>query len=83
MKQGIILITIDGAKSDPGWEKSDMPNPYRTGGFFVVKEEAVERLFSHQEALAFAKKHRWLFIEHEVAEQLGMFQMAGKVDKGG
>src|SRR5882724_2104754 len=44
MKQGVILITIDEGKSAPDWNKAQMPNPYRTGGFFVVKDEAVKRM---------------------------------------
>jgi hypothetical protein len=81
MEQGIILLTIDDSKSDPGWNKPGpsatsehhrwMPNPYRTGGFFVVKEEALTRMLG--EAHDFALKHRWIFIEHEVAEKLGLF----------
>lgn len=79
MKQGIILITIDSSKSGEDWEKADIPNPHRTGGFFVVKEAAVERMFNEQKpALAFAKKHRWMFLEHEVAEKTGMFKMAAR-----
>lgn len=80
MKQGIILITVDEAKSAKDWAKEEIPNPYRTGGFFVLKEEAVERLFDNPTAVAFAKKHRWLFIAHEVAEHLGMFRVAEKAE---
>jgi hypothetical protein len=37
MKQGIILISVrDGEGGD---------NPYRTGGWTVIKEEAVRRMF--------------------------------------
>ena len=78
MKAGIVLITIDATKSEQGWEEDNIPNPYRTGGFFVVKEEAVERLFNHARALEFAKKHRWLFIEHDAAMQVGLFAVAAK-----
>ncbi len=97
MEQGIILLTIDDAKSTPGWHRppseddhSDhwgtrpsqrrafVPNPWRTGGFFVMREEAVRRIFTG-EALEFALKHRWCFIEHEAAEKIGMFNQV----KGG
>lgn len=80
MKSGIILITFDKTKSDKDWEKAKVPNPFRTGGFFVVKEDFVERVFEHPEAVAFAKKHRWLFIEHEAAKQVGLFDAAAKKD---
>ncbi len=88
MDRGIILLTIDGGKSEPGWnspptEYSDyerrkgganppwMPNPYRAGGFFVMKEEAFKRIFNG-EAAAFALKHRWMFIEQEAADKIGL-----------
>lgn len=58
-----------------GWVEEQaawMPNPYRTGGFFVLREEAVRRIFTG-EPLDFALKHRWCFIEHRAAELLGLF----------
>ena len=72
MKQGIILITIDPDKSEPGWNRASMPNPYRTGGWFVVRDEAVER-FAPSELAEWAKKHRFMFIEHQAAERVGLF----------
>ena len=82
MKQGVALITIDNAKSEPNWNKPDgsenwMPNPYRTGGFFVVRDEAVRRMFDGPMA-DFAVQHRWMFIEHEAAEKLGFFNQQAK-----
>lgn len=76
MKQGVILITFDPAKSEKDWNKhGPVPNPYRTGGFFVVKDEAVRRIFNDEGgATAFALKYRWIFIEHAVAVQLGLFE---------
>jgi hypothetical protein len=98
MKQGIIFITIDSAKSDANWHvppanhdlprinafgreipgsaRGFIPNPYRTGGFFVVKEEAV-RKFTNEPMLANVLKHRWTFIEHEVAVKIGMIKETG------
>ena len=94
MKQGVILLTIDSEKSEPGWNKppsmdqgnpfyrkpSDrrqfIPNPYRTGGFFVLKDIAIEQCI-HPEAMAqWALKHRWMFIEHKAAEMIGLFDQA-------
>lgn len=51
MKQGVILLTIDVKKSDPNWNrppsgderKNWMPNPYRTGGFFVLTDNGIRR----------------------------------------
>lgn len=74
MEQGIILITIDPAKSGAGWEKAALPNPYRTGGWFVLREAAVARMFTG-EALAFALKHRWIFIKHAAAVSLGLYEV--------
>jgi hypothetical protein len=39
MKQGIILISVDEKKS------SDKHNPYRTGGWTVIKAKAARRIF--------------------------------------
>lgn len=77
MRQGVILITIDDKKSGAGWNKPDgsdnwMPNPYRTGVWFVVRDEAVSRLFPSM--AEWAIKHRFMFIEHEAAEMIGLFK---------
>ena len=74
MKQGIILMTFDPAKSEPGWHKQRVPNPYRTGGWFVITEDAFRRVFkddANNGVMACGLKHRWMFIEHEAAEQSG------------
>lgn len=73
MDQGIILMTFDPEKSDKDWNKAKMPNPYRTGGFFVVKEEACEKFMS-PDMFKYAQEHRWMFIEHQAAIDLGLFQ---------
>jgi len=84
MKQGVILITIDNAKSKPGWNKPEpgndrfIPNPYRTGGFAVIKDEAVKRIFTPKEMADWAIKHRWMFIEHEAAVKMGLLSSAEK-----
>jgi hypothetical protein len=76
MKLGIILITIDPDRSDKDWHKQRNPNPYRTGGFFVLKDSAIRRIFQNDTA-DWALKHRFMFIEHEAAVQLGFFDMPG------
>lgn len=73
MKQGIILLGIDTAKSAPDWNKGPLPNPYRSGGFAVVREEAVRRLLKPGPALDFALAHRWSFIEHDAGTQIGLW----------
>lgn len=81
MKQGIILIGIDDAKSGNGWSIPPdpgsrdhgnwVPNPYRTGAFVVIKDAALERAINPPELAAGAKKHRWMFIEHAALVQMG------------
>jgi len=71
MEQGIILITINDERSDEGWEKQHIPNPFRVGGFFVVTEAAIRRLLDGS-MLEWCLKHRWIFIDYKAAEQIGL-----------
>jgi len=73
MEKGVILITIDNSKSEPGWERSRMPNPYRTGYYIVVSEEFIRRALPDNLA-EFGLKNRWMFVEHEVADRFGMLK---------
>jgi hypothetical protein len=50
-----------------------MPNPWRTGRMAVIKEEAFKRIFGDDETAQFGLKHRWMFIEQEAANKLGLF----------
>lgn len=86
MKQGVILLTFDPHKSDPEWYKPPddeekrkfwMPDPYRTGGYFVIRDEAMARWLGdeNRELLADALQRRWMFIEHEAATMLGLFEL--------
>lgn len=72
MKRGVILLSFDPEKSDKGWNKQTLPNPYRTGGFFVVRDEAIKRIFDPSVA-EFALKNRWIYIEHDAAVSMGLF----------
>lgn len=90
MKMGVILITIDPAKSTKDWNKPPrgtepkdnwMPNPYRTGGWFVVRDEFVRRVFEPAEIADYAIKHRWMFIEDEAARMMGLFDAAPSHDE--
>ena len=68
-KLGIILVTVDSDKSE------DNDNPYRTGGFFVLKVAAVKRLLKDQkEMLKNALEHRMMYIDHNIAVELGLFK---------
>lgn len=48
-----------------------IPNPYRSGGWWVVTEDAVNRLFD-KEMAEWARKHRWMFILQDAAIKLGL-----------
>lgn len=87
MKQGVILITFDPEKSDTDWHmppknlkegETWMPNPYRSGGIFVVRDEAVRDMIDDEGMADWAIKHRWLFMEHEVAVTTGLFEIASR-----
>ena len=85
MSLGVIFLTIDPEKSEPNWNKPPaslrfeekrqwFPNPYRTGGFFVVKDEAVKKMLP-EELATYALKERYMFIEEGVARDLGFYDM--------
>jgi len=91
MEKGIILIGIDEAKSDPGWNEPPntnserenwMPNPWRAGGFAVMKDEAFCRLFG-KEFQKFALKYRYMFMEQKAMVLLGIIPPEGEKDGGG
>jgi hypothetical protein len=74
MDEGVILLGIVPEKSEPGWNEKALPNPYRSGGFAVVKEEAVRRMFNDEGgAVTFALKHRWVFIDHKAGVMTGVW----------
>lgn len=66
MQQGVILVSIKDGESQEG----DPPNPYRTGGWWVVREEAAKRIF--EESNIDFTKQRFIFIEDSVAEKVGL-----------
>jgi hypothetical protein len=70
MEVGIIVITYDPDKT------TDSNNPYRTGGFFVIKEDAVRSWYDNDDAFNEINNVRCLLMEHKLAEQLGLFALA-------
>lgn len=63
MKDGIIFIsTRDGEKGD---------NPYRTGGWAVITEDAAKRIIAKGPTLDHVLKARVCFIEDTVWKMLG------------
>lgn len=83
MDKGIILVSVDDAKSDKGWQNDPMPNPYRTGGFFVVSENFIRRVFQPEAVVANMLESRFAFIDHEAAVMLGLFEAAKKEQDNG
>lgn len=70
MEQGVILISVDEEKSG-----GDMKNPYRTGGFAVVRDEAIERMVNPPELRKQILEARVAFIPDEVWKHLGLPQL--------
>ena len=48
MKQGVIVITFDDSKTSPDVSSTD--DLYRDGGFYVVKDVAIQRLIAYLES---------------------------------
>ena len=67
MKQGIILISVDEAKS-----KDDLDNPWRTGGWVVVSEDFVKRELRPQEFVDGLLKKRAAFVPDAAWDMLGL-----------
>jgi hypothetical protein len=82
MVLGVIVITYDESKTDfedlivlPENNKTSMPNFHRSGGWFVVKDEAIERwrqVTDSPKIIDAAVKHRFLFIPDQLTELLGL-----------
>ena len=94
MKQGIIFIAVkdeeEFAKMEKGrqeWLRTVkgnptrpfIPNPYRSGPWCVIKEEAVRRIVSDG-PLETILKHRWSFVPMEAWDQLGLPK--GEINNG-
>jgi len=74
MKQGIIIIAVDPEKTE------DLNNPYRTGGWWVVKDDFIEHVkkFTVKEAasaLEGALKRRVLFMDDGACRQFGLYDI--------
>jgi hypothetical protein len=65
MKQGVILISVDEKKS-----AGDMQNPWRTGGWVVVKDEYIKRVFNPPELVADVLNRRIAFMPDETWDLL-------------
>ena len=65
MEQGVILISV---------RDSDMnsPNPYRTGGWVVVKDDLIERLVTDSALKEHILQRRMCFIPDAVWDGIGL-----------
>ena len=70
MKQGILLMSIKNDTTDFEMQ-GPIPNPYRTGGWVIIKQEAIERMLDG-DFLKFALKHRFMFINDEAWDAMGL-----------
>ena len=65
MAQGIIIISVkDG--------EPDRENPYRTGGWWVVREEAIRKILAPGEHLDAILRKRVVFVEDAVCAMIGL-----------
>lgn len=65
MKQGVIMVSVR-----DGEEGSE--NPYRTGGWWVIKEEALRRVVRPPELLEAICKKRMAFVPDSVCRAMGL-----------
>lgn len=65
MEQGVICIEVDEAKT------TDEKNPWRSGGWAVIKDEAVQRLPLDAKVKASMLKRRVAFLTSELWDLLG------------
>ena len=79
MKRGIIVIVVDDEKSEPGWNKEQMPDPYRTGHFAVLTDAAVSRFFGA--GADWAIQHRFMFLDIKAAEKIGLIKAIEEMAK--
>lgn len=67
MGQGVILISCREPK-----EKDDAENPYRTGGWCVVREDLIKRVIQPQELCDDILRKRVAFIPDDAWDMLGL-----------
>ena len=82
MEMGVILISIrNGEESEEG--NAGNFNPYRTGGWCVVRDEAITRWLGgdNDELLAGILKKRMAFLPDEVWDMIGLPRGESDVDK--
>jgi hypothetical protein len=66
MEMGIILISVDESKT------TDEKNPWRSGGWVVVKEDMIRRMFNPPELVEQVLKKRVAFMPDEAWDMIGL-----------
>lgn len=66
MKSGVILISADEERS------TDPRNPYRTGGWCVVRDEAIQRIVGDPELREWILERRMAFVPDDVWDAIGL-----------
>jgi hypothetical protein len=67
MNQGIILISVDEKKSF-----QDKENPYRTGGWVLIKEDAIKRMIKDKKLLSHILEKRVAFVPDDTWNHIGL-----------
>ncbi len=68
MKQGIICISV--------LTGSDEKNPYRTGGWVVVKEDVMRKIIQPEDTLNAVMEKRVCFIDDQTWDMIGLPRVA-------
>jgi CRISPR/Cas system-associated protein Cas10 (large subunit of type III CRISPR-Cas system) len=76
MEQGVILIEVDEAKT------TDRKNPYRAGGWCVIKDEAIARVITDEAMREHVLKARVAFLPTEVWDHIGIERGQGTHPEG-
>lgn len=74
MEKGVILISVDPDKT------TEPNNPYRSGGWIVLREEAVNNIFDSKQAKAM-REQRVGFVEDEAWDAIGLPRGEIKTDE--
>jgi hypothetical protein len=67
MEMGVLLISVREPKT-----KEEETNPYRTGGWVVVRDEAIERIVQQEELRNDILKKRMAFIPDDAWDAIGL-----------
>ena len=66
METGVILISVDASRSD------DPQNPYRTGGWVVITEDAIRRIVKPKELSEDICRRRMAFVPDDAWDKIGL-----------